>query len=106
MQLAFGDCVLDIDRRELRRDGAIIHTRTKVFEILNFLIVNRDRVLSRDELLAHVWPDLNISDATLSSSILGVRRAIGDDGSNPKFIKTLRGQGFRFIADVTPQLEP
>lgn len=98
MLLSFGDCVLDLDRRELSRDGAITHTRPKVFDILCYLVANRERVLSRNELLTHGWPGLTVSDATLSSCILSVRQAIGDDGSNPKFIKTLRGQGFRFIA--------
>ncbi len=100
MRLAFGNCVLDLERRELYRDSAVVHTRAKVFDILNYFVVNRDRVLSRDELLAHGWPHLTVSDATLSSCILSVRRAIGDDVRNPRFIKTLRGQGFRFIAEV------
>ena len=76
MQLAFGDCVLDIDRWELRRDGAIIHTRSKVFKLLNFLVVNRDRVLSRDELLAHVWPASNNCCATIER---GRKRANPED---------------------------
>ncbi|MBT6986975.1 MAG: hypothetical protein HN956_21655 [Rhodospirillaceae bacterium] len=102
MQLAFGGCLLDLGRRELRRDGTLVHIRPKVFEVLAYLIANRDRVLSRDELLAECWPDLTVSDATLSSCILSVRRAIGDDVGNPVFVKTLRGQGFRFIAEVVP----
>jgi TolB-like protein len=97
---AFGDCDLDLERRELRRGGALAHTRTKVFNVLVFLLENRDRVITRDELLNHSWPGLTVSDATLSSCILSVRRAIGDDGRDPKLIKTLRGQGFRFIGDV------
>jgi len=110
LQLAFGECVLDLDRRELRRDGAVVPVRAKVFNILHFLAVNRDRVLSRDELLSHGWPGVTVSDATLSSCILGVRRAVGDDVREPRFIQTLRGQGFRFIAEVTvsdaPEREP
>ncbi len=101
MQLAFGNCVLDLERRELYRDGALVHTRAKVFDILDYLVANPDRVLSRDDLMAHGWPGLTVSDATLSSCMLSVRRAIGDDSSDPRFIKTLRGQGFRFIAEVT-----
>ena len=100
MHYAFGDCDLDLERRELRRGGALAHTRTKVFNVLVFLLENRDRVITRDELLNHSWPGLTVSDATLSSCILSVRRAIGDDGRDPKLIKTLRGQGFRFIGDV------
>ena len=105
MQLSFGDCHLDLERRELHRAGAPVHTRAKVFDVLSYLVANRDRVLSRDELLAHSWPGLTVSEATLSSCIRSVRRAIGDDGGDPRFIKTLRGRGFRFIAEVTPQGE-
>ncbi len=101
MHVAFGDCVLDLDRRELRRNGETVHTRAKVFDVLSYLVANRDRVLHRDELMAHGWPGLTVSDTTLSTCILSVRRAIGDDVGDPRFIKTLRGQGFRFIADVT-----
>ena len=99
MLLAFGDCVLDLERRELLRNGVVVHTRPKVFDVLSCLVENRDRVLSREELLTLGWPGLTVSDATLSSCILSVRRAVGD----PKFIKTLRGQGFRFVAEVTQQ---
>ena len=94
MPLVFGDCVLDLARRELRRDGAAVHIRAKVFDVLGYLIANRDRVLSRDELLAHGWPGLTVGDATLSDCIVSVRRAIGDDIRNPRFIKTLRGRVF------------
>ena len=103
MLLVFGDCELDMERRELRRDGVAVHTRAKVFDVLSYLIANRDQVISRDELLTHGWPGLTVSDATLSSCILSVRRAIGDDVGDPRFIKTLRGQGFRFIGDVVQQ---
>ncbi len=101
MPIIFGDCELDIDRRELKRQGQIVHIRSKVFLILEYLIKHRDSVVTREDLLKHGWPGLEVSDATLSSCILSVRRAIGDDVANPLFIKTLRGQGFRFIADVT-----
>ncbi len=103
MRLAFGNCDLDLERRELRRDGAVVHTRAKVFEILSYFVANPDRMLSRDELLSHGWPGLTVSDATLSSCIRSVRDAIGDNGVNPRFIKTLRGQGFRFLAEVTSE---
>lgn len=101
MRLIFGDCVLDLERQEFYRGGALLHIRAKVFNILSFLIANRDRVLSRDELLAHGWPGLTVSDSTLSNCIVSLRRAIGDDVRNPRFVKTLHGRGLRFIAEVT-----
>ena len=100
MRFSFADCVLDLERRELRRDGMVVHTRAKIFDMLSFLVANRGRVLNREELLAHGYPGLTVSDGTLSSCIQGVRKAIGDDGHNPQMLKTLRGQGFRFVAEV------
>lgn len=100
MQLSFGNCELDLERRELRCDGLPVHTRAKVFDVLSYLIANRDRLVSRDELLEQVWRGVTVSDATLSSCILEVRRAIGDNVSLPAMLKTVRGQGFRFIAEV------
>lgn len=96
----FDNCVLDLRRQELRRDGAVVHTRAKVFSALRYLLVNRDRMVSRDEIMAQVWPDVTISDATLSSCIRSVRQAIGDDGRTSKLIETVRGQGFRFVGLV------
>lgn len=106
MQLSFENCLMDLDRRELHRAGKVVHTRAKVFDILRYLVENRDRVVSRDELMTACWPGLIVSDTTLSTSVLGVRRAIGDDVGEPRFIKTLRGQGFRFVADVSQSEQP
>ncbi len=101
MPIAFGDCELDIDRRELKRQGQIVAIRPKVFLILLYLIERRESVVSREDLLSHGWPGLEVSDATLSSCILSLRRAIGDDIANPLYVKTFRGHGFRFIAEVS-----
>lgn len=103
MRLTFGNCILDQDRRQLWRDGVAVHTRTKVFDVLSHLVANRGKVVSRDELLKQAWGGLNVSDATLSGCIRDVRNVIADDGGNPHYIQTLRGQGFRFIAKVTSE---
>jgi TolB-like protein len=103
MQLMFDDCVLDLARHELQKCNTLIHMRSKVFTLLSFLVMNRDRMVSRNELLDHCWPSVVISDSTLSSCIKDVRDAIGDDGDDidkPRLIRTFRGQGFRFIATV------
>lgn len=96
----FDDCELDLGRRELRRDGTVVHTRAKVFAALHYLLLNRDRMVSREEIMAHVWPNVTVSDATLSGCLRGVRQAVGDDGRASKLIKTVRGQGFRFVGEV------
>ncbi len=106
LRFSFADCVLDLVRRELRRGGAVVQTRAKVFDMLSYLVTNRDRVLSREELLEYGWPGLTVSDGTLSSCIQAVRQAIGDDGRSPRHLKTLRGQGFRFVAEVRTEDAP
>lgn len=100
MRLLFGDCVLDLARGELQRSGKPVHIRTKVFEVLRHLIQNRDRIVSRDDLLSEIWRDVTVSDATLSSTMRAMRRAIGDDARKPRYIKTLHGRGYRFVAEV------
>lgn len=106
MRLLFGSCALDLGRGELRRDGQPVHTRAKVFAILCHLARNRDRIVSRDELLSEIWPDVTVSDATLSSTMLAIRKAVGDDAREPRYIKTLHGRGYRFVGEVTVEEDP
>jgi TolB-like protein len=107
----FGDCTLDIGRRELRRGGAIIDMEPQVFDLLEFLIRQRDRVVSRDDVLEAVWQGRIVSESTLSSRINAARTAIGDDGVNQRLIRTLPRKGLRFVAEVqeeqgVPRAEP
>ena len=100
MIYTFADCQLDADRRELRRDGILLSLRPKVFDMLTLLIEQRNRVVSKDELLERVWTGRYISETTLSSCLKELRKALGDDGKKQNVIKTVRGQGFRFIATL------
>jgi TolB-like protein len=107
----FGDCTLDIGRRELRRGGAIIDMEPQVFDLLEFLIRQRDRVVSRDDVLEAVWQGRIVSESTLSSRINAARTAIADDGVNQRLIRTLPRKGLRFVAEVqeeqgVPRAEP
>jgi TolB-like protein len=97
---AFGTCVLDAQRRELRRNGAVLPVEPQIFDLLHYLLRNRDRVVSRDELIAEVWKGRIVSDTTLSSRISTVRTAIGDDGKQQRLLKTFSRRGVRFVADV------
>jgi DNA-binding winged helix-turn-helix (wHTH) protein len=101
MIYVFGDCALDTDLYALHRAGHSIRLRPKVFQVLTYLLAHRERVVSRQELCAQVWPDQFISEAALESAIRGVRRAIGDSGRAQQLIQTRHGHGYRFIADVT-----
>lgn len=99
--LAFGDYRIDIGRRELRRGSEPVVLEPKAFDLLAFLIRNRDRVVSKDDLLAAVWDGRIVSDSAIITRINAVRRALGDDGSAQRLIRTFNRKGLRFIGEVT-----
>jgi class 3 adenylate cyclase/DNA-binding winged helix-turn-helix (wHTH) protein len=103
MRYLFGDYVLDMQRYELHGAGVLIKLRRKVFQVLAYLLAHRDRVISKQELFAHVWPDQFVGEATLTSCIAALRKALRDDGRPPRFLRTLHGQGYRFVAAVEVQ---
>ena len=100
MQLAFGEYVLDGGRRELRRGSEQIALEPQVFDVLLYLAQNRDRVVTKDNLIASVWQGRIVSDSTLTSRINAARRAVGDSGDQQEMIKTYARKGFRFVGDV------
>lgn len=101
MLLRFGDCVLDPERRELKRASGAVAIGPQVFDLLLYLIENRDRVVSKDDLLDAVWRGRIVSESTITSHINAARTAIGDSGLAQKFIRTVARKGFRFVGDVT-----
>src|SRR5262249_31742418 len=101
MRLVFGACVLDLDRREPSRRGTAVPTGPQVFALLVYLLKNRERVVSRDDLLASVWSGRIVSDSTLASHINAVRKAIGDSGEEQRLLRTVARKGFRFIGNVS-----
>jgi TolB-like protein len=100
VQFLFSDHVLDIDRRELRRGAEPIAVEPQVFDLLVYLVENRDRVVSKDDLIATVWGGRIVSDSTLTSRINAARKAVGDSGEEQKLIRTIARKGFRFVAPV------
>src|SRR5262245_61093046 len=101
VQFRFGDYTLDADRRELTQHGTLVAVEPQVFDLLLYLIENRDRVVSKDDLLDAVWGGRIVSESTLTSRINAARRAIGDSGDRQEMIRTLARKGFRFVAAVT-----
>ena len=101
MQLLFSDCVLDPERRELTRAAKAVSLGPKVFDLLLYLIRNRDRVVSKDHLIEDVWSGRIVSESTLASHINAVRKAIGDSGEQQRLVRTVPRKGFRFVGDVT-----
>ena len=89
----FEDYALDTDRRELRRGSALLSMEPQVFDLLEFLVRNRDRVVSKDDLLASVWGGRIVSDSTLASRINAARRIIGDTGEQQRLIRTMVPSG-------------
>mgnify|MGYP001795962485 CR=1 FL=1 len=100
MVFEFDGFVLDTARVELLANGARVPLEPKVHDLLELLIRNRDRVVAKDELFEHLWPGVFVSDASISAAIKQLRRALGDDGEAQRFVRTVRGRGFRFVADV------
>jgi pimeloyl-ACP methyl ester carboxylesterase/DNA-binding winged helix-turn-helix (wHTH) protein len=101
MLFSFEDFVLDSERRELRAGGTVVPIEPQVFDLLVYLIENRGRVVSKDDLIASVWSGRIVSDSTLDSRINAARKALGDSGKQQRFIRTMARKGVRFVGDVT-----
>ena len=99
--ITFGDCGIDVAAFTLRRAGATCEVEPQVLELLLYLTRNPDRLLTKDDLIQHVWHGRIVSDTTITSRIKSARQAIGDDGKQQKFIRTVHGRGVRFIAPVS-----
>jgi pimeloyl-ACP methyl ester carboxylesterase/DNA-binding winged helix-turn-helix (wHTH) protein len=101
LPFVFGDYSLDAGRRELRRDSVLVQLEPQVFDLLIYLIENRDRVVSKDDLIASVWHGRIVSESTLTSRITAARKAIGDSGERQALIRTMARKGIRFTGDVS-----
>ncbi|MEH6575720.1 MAG: AAA family ATPase [Amphritea sp.] len=97
----------EVDTRLLEvREGGEVHAMDPLgFDLLVYLIENRDRVVTRNELLDALWPGKVVTDSALSSRLKSVRSAVGDTGSSQQVIKTIHGRGYRFIADISSASE-
>lgn len=100
MRYLFANCELDTEQRELRCDRETAAVAPQVFDLLNYLIRNRDRVVSKDDLIKAIWKGRSISDAALTTRLNIARKAIGDSGDEQRLIKTLPRRGFRFVGAV------
>lgn len=105
MQFLFGDYALDTDRRELRRGAELISTGPQVFDLLVYLVQNRERVVSKDALFEAVWAGRIVSESTLTTHINAVRKAVGDTGEEQHVIRTIPRKGFRFVCEIKSDSE-
>jgi pimeloyl-ACP methyl ester carboxylesterase len=100
MRCTFAGLVLDTDRYLLERDGHSVPVQPQVFDVLAHLVLHRDRVVPKSELLDEIWGDRFVSESTLSSRVKTARQVIGDDGSGQRLIRTVHGRGYRFVGEV------
>jgi TolB-like protein len=100
LRYLFDDCALDMDRRELHRGEGQVAIEPQVFDLLAHLIRHRDRVVSKDDLLATIWQGRVVSESALFNRINAARKAIGDAGDRQRLIKTLPRKGLRFVGEV------
>jgi tetratricopeptide (TPR) repeat protein len=93
---------LEIDTSQvcLKREGREQHLRQQTFKVLVYLLEQRQRVVSKDEIIEEIWPDTAVTDNALEQCLAEIRKALGDDSRNPRFIKTIPRAGYRFIAAV------
>jgi len=106
MRYSFEEWELDVGRYELRRTGQPIKLEPQVFTVLAYLVQHHDRVLSKQELLSHLWPGQYIGDSALERCIMAARKAVGDSGGKQRVIKTFHRRGYRFVLPVTEHLPP
>ena len=103
MLVRFGNCELDSERRELRRNAKQVHVQPQVFDLLVYLIDHRHRVISKDQMVETIWKGRFVSDVTLNSRINSARHAIGDDGKRQVLIRTVPRRGFRFVGELVEE---
>lgn len=104
MRFRFENNVLDGDLRELICDGAAVPLQPQVFDLLLYLVTQRARVVSKDDLISQIWSDRIVSDSALNSRINAARKALGDDGATQRLIKTIPRKGFRFVGEVQEEM--
>jgi adenylate cyclase len=105
LRYLFENCALDTQLRELRRGAEAIPVAPQVFDLIEYLIRNRDRVVTKDELIESIWQGRIVSDAALTTRLNVARNALGDSGTEQRLIKTLPRKGFRFVGAIRPDDE-
>ena len=101
MTLRFGPCSLDLDTRQLLRNGKEIHLTPKAYLLLETLISERPKVVSKADLQQRLWPDTFVVEANLSALVAEIRTALGDRARAPRYLRTVHGFGYAFCATTT-----
>ncbi|MDH5694798.1 MAG: winged helix-turn-helix domain-containing protein, partial [Gammaproteobacteria bacterium] len=106
MRFVFDDYELDATRFELRHKGVPTALEPQVFDLLNYLVKNNTRIISKQELMDKLWAGKIVSESTLTSCIKAARKAIGDDGQSQRYISTLHRRGYRFVGPLQTEAPP
>jgi DNA-binding winged helix-turn-helix (wHTH) protein len=99
-RIEFDRFEVDLDLYELRRDGVVVPLGPRPLDVLIYLVQHRDRVVDRDSLRRDVWQATQLSNATIPTCMMEIRRALKDQASSPRFIQSVRARGYRFIGDA------
>jgi DNA-binding winged helix-turn-helix (wHTH) protein len=96
VSIRFGDCAVDTEARELRRAGRAVALSPKAYQLLELLLEQRPKAVSKRQIFDRLWPSTFVSEANLSALIFEIRAALGDDARKPEYIRTVRGFGYSF----------
>jgi DNA-binding winged helix-turn-helix (wHTH) protein len=96
MRVRFGECTFDAERREVRREDRAAHLSPLAFGLLELLVGRRPNAVSKDELLRVLWPDAFVTEASLAGLVSEIRREIGEDAREPRYLRTVHGFGYAF----------
>lgn len=99
----FNQIELDTEKFTVTSNGELQPIEPRVFNLITFLVDNKDKIVSRDELLKHVWQERLVSDTSINNTIKSARQALGDDGKKQQVIKTIHSRGYQFIAELETQ---
>ncbi len=102
---SFDNFHLDIDNRQLRRDDKPVSLSAKAFDLLQTLLENNGRLVEKDELFSSVWRDQIVEESNLTVHISQIRKALGENKTNPRYIETVPGYGYRFVGELLDEEE-
>ena len=108
MRMRFGDCVFDSDTREVVREGRVVPLSPKAFQLLDILLRERPKAVSKEKLHEELWPKTFVSDADLANLVADLRGALGDHAKHPRIIRTVQRFGYAFEAPtkrVAPEVQ-
>src|SRR5262245_6611548 len=100
MIFSFDDFELDTGLFELRQSGTAVSLEPQVYDLLSYLISNHHRLVTKDELLGHVWRERDVSEGALNSRLMAARKALGDSGKEQRLLRTVHGRGYRFVGKL------